>query len=91
MAVSDGLINSFILPETTFLFKLLNLEHINTVVRGFSLILFMISAYSICLIPENNCKKLERNNWLTMILAAIAFVWSFLCLSSESVFVYFNF
>lgn len=91
MAISDGLINSFVLPETAFLLKILGLGKVNAKVRGFSLLLFVIAAYLICLVPENNYKKLEKNNWLTMIMAAAAFVWSFLCLSNESVFVYFNF
>lgn len=91
MAISEGLINTFVLPETTFLLDVFKLSETNTAIRGFSLILFVVSAYGICLIPENNYRKLERNNWVTLVLAAVAFVWSFLCLSSESVFVYFNF
>lgn len=91
MEVSDGLITAFILPETSFLLKLLNIEVINSSVRGFSLLIFFVSAYGICLIPENNYKKLEKNNWLTMVLSAVAFVWSFLCFSSESVYIYSNF
>ena len=91
MSVSDDLLKSFVLPETPFLLKSLHFEGVNTAVNGFGMIVFVICAYGICLIPENNYKKLEKNNWLTMILAAVAFVWSFLCLSSESVFVYFGF
>lgn len=91
MSVSDDLLNAFLLPETDLLLKLLHLEGINAAVRGFRLIIFVLCAYGICLIPENNYKKLETNNWLTMVMAAVAFVWSFLCLSSESVFVYFGF
>lgn len=91
MAVSGGLIATFVLPEAKFLFQLFRLEALNTAVRGFSLLLFTLGSLGLCLIPANNYRRLEENNWLTMILAAIAFVWSFLCLSSESVFVYFNF
>lgn len=91
MEISEGLINVFVLPETQFIFKYLHLQAINESVRGFSLLLFLMSAFVICLIPENNYKRREYNNWITMFLAAIAFVWSFLCISSESVFVYFNF
>lgn len=90
-AVSDGLINSFVLPETPFLLKMLHMEALNAGVRGLSLLLFTITAFVICLIPDNNYHKLKSNNWITLILSAIAFVWGFLCLSSESVFVYFNF
>lgn len=91
MAVSDGLINCFVLPETSFLLRLLGLENVDTAVRGFSLLIFILVAYGICLIPDNNYRRIEKNSWITMVLAALAFVWSFLCLSSESVFVYFNF
>lgn len=91
MAVSDGLINLFILPETPFLNKMFHMEEFNKNVRGWSLLIFTISAFFICLIPENNYKRLEKNYWFTAIIAAVAFVWGFLYLSSESVFVYFNF
>lgn len=91
MAVSNGLINSFILPETSFLFRVLNMETLNTKVRGLSLLLFTIAAFFVCLVPENNYKRLKNNNVITLILSAAAFVWGFLCLSNESVFVYFNF
>ncbi|MCH5345019.1 MAG: MBOAT family protein [Acetatifactor sp.] len=89
--ISDGLIGSFLLPETSFLFKILNLEALNTTVRGLNLLIFTIAAFVICLVPDNNYNTLKRNNWITLILSVIAFVWSFLCLSSESFFVYFNF
>lgn len=91
MSVSDGLINSFVLPETAFIFKILHLDGINEAVHGFSMLIIGLFAYGICLIPQNNYKSQKKNNWLIMIMAAVAFVWSFLCLSSESVFVYFNF
>ena len=89
--ISDGLINSFILPETPLLFKMLHMETLNAYVRGFSLLIFTIAAFWICLIPDNNYNKLKNNNWITLPLAAAAFIWGFLCLSSESVFVYFGF
>lgn len=91
MAVSNDLLAAFVVPETAFLFKTFHLEALNSAVRGFSLLLFMIGSLGLCLIPENNYRNRENNSWLTMVLAAAAFVWSFLCLSSESVFVYFNF
>ena len=86
LAVSDGLIYSFfVLPETAFMIEL------NTIVRGFNLLLFITGAFFVSLVPENNYRKLEENNWLTLIMASVAFVWSFLCLSRESIFVYLNF
>lgn len=91
MSISEGMINAFILPETTFIFTTLKLTATNIVVRGFSLLLFTFAGYGICLLPENNYKKLDSNNWFMLIISVIAFVWGVLCLSSESVFVYFNF
>ena len=91
MSVSDGLINVFNLPESALINDTLHLEYFINNVRGLWLLIFTVSAFLICLIPENNYRKLLKNNYIFMILAAIAFAWSFLCLSSESVFVYFNF
>lgn len=91
LEISDGLIETFVLPESAFLFRFLHLRRLNETIQGFSLLLFIISSFGICLIPNNNYKNQTKNNWITMIMAAIAFVWSFLCLSGESVFIYNNF
>ena len=91
MSVSDGLLYSFVLPETAFLLEMLHLVSTNGRVRGFSMLLFILSGYGICLIPENNYRNLKKNSWPLLLPSFIAFLWSFLCLSSESVFVYFNF
>ena len=90
-AISAGMINSFVLPETSLLFELLHLTGINGIVRGLSLIIFTVAGFVICLVPENNYKTQDRLNIPNMFLAAAAFVWGFLCLGSESVFVYFGF
>lgn len=90
-AISDGMVNSFVLPETPLLLRLLHLTTTDGLVRGFSLLVFTIFAFVICLVPENNYKTQEKRTVVNMIMAAAAFVWGFLCLSSESVFVYFNF
>lgn len=91
IAISNGLMNAFALPETDFLWNLFHLSGITNAVSGFWMLAFTFAAFVICLVPENNYRKLKHNNWITLILAIIAFVWSFLCLSSESIFVYFNF
>lgn len=91
MSVSEGLLNVFHLPESALLNDMLHLGGLMNNVRGLWLLIFTVSAWLICLIPENNYRKMLKNNYIFMILAAAAFVWSFLCLSSESVFVYFNF
>lgn len=88
--ISDGLIRCFTLPEMPFLVNMLYLERLQAI-RGFWMILYVLFAMGVCLIPENNYKNLEKRSVSRMLLAAVAFVWGFICLSSESVFVYFNF
>ena len=93
-AVSDGLLNTFVLPESNFLTDLFRLVHLGVLpngIRGFWMLIFTGGALLLCLVPENNDRTLEQNSKVTMVLAAVAFVWSFICLSAESVFVYFNF
>lgn len=89
--VTGDLILAFNIPEFRFFNSLPLISYLNREMRGLCLLLFMAGSYLICLIFENNYRKLFKNNYATMIIAAIAFIWSFLCLSSESVFVYFNF
>ncbi len=91
LSVSDGLLDTFYLPEISFLKNLFHMDILETQVRGLWMALFTFTAMFLCLIPENNYRKLTSNNALYMLTAAIAFIWAFLCLGSESVFVYFNF
>ena len=91
MSISGGLLRAFEIPERIFIFEKLHITGINADVRGLSMLLFTVLASLICLIPENNCRRINRTNTANMIFSAAAFVWAFLCLSSESVFVYFNF
>ena len=82
--ISDGMINAFVLPEIQAVIS-------SDTLRRFSIMTFVSVSALICLVPENNYKTMNKNTAINMFLAAAAFVWSFLCLSSESVFVYFNF
>lgn len=92
LSVSDGLLRVFRLPEAGALVNTLHIVDIlETEVRGLWMLLFLITAIILCLVPENNYRKLFRNNALWMLAAAVAFIWAFLCLGGESVFVYFNF
>lgn len=91
MSVSSGLLKSLILPEHAFILDILHLKELNTLVRGLPMLSLILSAGLICIIPENNYRNMKKINISNMILCAIAFIWAFLCLSSESVFVYFNF
>ena len=91
MAVTKELLQQFVLPETPFLFETLGLTGLDSTVRGLSAAIFLIGSALICLVPENNYRNSSRIGLVSMVLCATAFVWAFLCLSSESVFVYFNF
>ena len=91
MAISDGLMNSFILPETPFFIDMLDFLDLNALVRGLPMLVMTAGAFIICLIPENNYRDMKKLSVFNMLFCAAAFVWGFLCLSSESVFVYFNF
>ena len=91
MAISGKLIKTFSLPETQFIIDKLDFLGLNNYVRGLPMLFITAFAFFICLIPENNYNNRNKLSIVNMFLCAIAFVWSFLCLSSESVFVYFNF
>lgn len=89
--ISSGLLECFVLPEMPFLTDILHIGFVTTSVRGFWLIFFTSCSLLLCLIPKNNYYYLRHKSGASMILAAIAFVWSIICLSNESVFVYLNF
>ncbi len=91
MAISDEVLGFFPSSILGFLFDRFHLDTLNLSVRGLSMIVFIVAAYLICLIPENNYTTSKKTNYLNVITSSIAFIWAFLCLSSESVFVYFNF
>ena len=91
MSITGGLLQEFVLPETDFIFTTLGLNGLNDAVRGLSAVIFLVASFLLCLIPENNYRKLDKITFGSMFLSAAAFIWAFLCLSSESVFLYFNF
>ncbi len=91
MAVSGGLIRSFVLPETAFLLDKLDFLGLNGRIRGLPMLITTLGALLLCLIPENNYRNLKKLSIPNLLLCAAGFVWAFLSLSSESVFVYFNF
>ncbi len=91
MDVSDGLLKTFELTESEMIFDLLRLQGVNNGVRGFSMLIFLAAGFLICLIPENNYRRLNKTGLLSLIPCAVAFLWAFLCMSTESVFVYSGF
>lgn len=88
---SGELLYTFELAEMPFLQNVLHLGRFVSHIRGFWMLVFVFASFGICLLSENNYRRLRKNSVCTMIFAAIAFIWAFLCLSKESVFVYFNF
>lgn len=89
--ISGELINIFVLPEMNFWIEILHLQVLNSQIRGFSMLVFYVSAMIICLGFENTYKRKYENKIWSPILSAVLFVCSLTCISSESVFVYFNF
>lgn len=89
--ISDQIINTFILQESVFVSNALELKWSIENIRGFWMNFYIIISLGICLLADNNYRKLKENSWIMMLISAIVFVWGFICLSGESVFVYFNF
>lgn len=89
--ISDKLINEISVPEITTLLNLIGLGSITSAIRGFIPLVFLILGFIICLIPNNNYKSYKRTNAFSLIVAVMVFVWSFISLGSESVFLYNNF
>ena len=89
--VSDEFFYSFVQPENGFIFRSIGMSKLNEKVPQLSMIIYIIVGFFICLVPENNYKNSNKMNLFNLLLASVAFVWAFMCLSNESVFVYFNF
>ena len=90
-AVSEGLLSAFELSEQQFLYNTFGLQYLSSSVRGLNMILFILAAFIICLVPENNYRNNDHLHPVMMLVAALTFVWGIICLGSESVFVYFGF
>ena len=89
--VNEELLKIFAIPETGIISDVFHLDVVSSNIRGFWMLIFMVVSFGICLFPENNYRNLKKINVWYMVLAAIAIVWGILCLSTESVFVYFDF
>ena len=90
-AISEGLLQSFVLPETNSLISLTHMQALNAGVRGFSMIVFYIFSLVLCLCFENAYKRKYTQSVGAAMCLAVMMVFCLTCLSSESVFVYFNF
>lgn len=88
MHLSDALSSVFAVPETMYIADKLHIENPD---QGLWIIIFIIAAFIICLIPENNYRTRKSVSIVGAVSSATAFVWGFICLSGESTFVYFGF
>ncbi len=91
MSISDGVMRSFDLIENQFIYNTFRLNLIAGNIRGFNMLFFILISSIICLLPENNFKRMKKLSIISMFLAALAFMWGILCLGTESTFVYFGF
>lgn len=89
--VSDGMIASFELAESQFIYNMYGLNYLSINVRGFNMLIFILVACFICFVPDNNFRNKHVLNTGSLILASLAFIWGILCLGAESTFVYFGF
>lgn len=90
-SISQGLIDNFVMSESKFIQSIFHLDKFVNNIRGFWLLVYLIISFFVCLIPENNYKNHKSLSFMSMLFSAILFIWAFICLSGESVFVYFNF
>ncbi len=91
MSISNDLIGLFDLPETVMIANFPGLNYLFSNMHGFTMTVFVILSFVICLVPDNNYNKRAVLNIPSLILSTVSFVWGILCLGSESVFVYFGF
>ena len=89
--ITNGPIWLLAFPEMFLFNDLLKLGWFVDNVKGFWLLVWTLLSFAICLLFENNYRKLKDNSLVMMVFAAFIFIWGVICLSSESVFVYFNF
>ena len=92
LPVSAGLTELFVHPETEFFMEVFPaLGRLSQAAPWIWMMLFLLTAFLICLVPENNYRRLNQNSGAMLVPALLAFLWSVLCLSTETSFVYFNF
>ena len=89
--ISDGLITTFIQPESKLITKVFHLDFFEGNIRGFWMLIFYLIGFILCLGFENAYRRKYKKNIVTAIFYAILFVFTLTCIGSESVFVYFNF
>ena len=92
--LSTRLTDAFFLPELKALLRFMGLEGIQSTMPWIPMTVFLAAALGIVLIPGNNHEALMKKRPLSLIsafVAALALIWSVLCFSTESVFIYAGF
>jgi alginate O-acetyltransferase complex protein AlgI len=91
LRISDGVLDVFELTENTVIYDVLRIDSIFGPGKRLGMFAFIVAAFVICLIPENNYKTKDRIGAASLILSSVAFIWGVICLGAESTFVYFGF
>ena len=89
--ISDGMLSCFALPEYSLGFRILHLQKYYNAVRGCGMLLLLLFAVVCCLGFPNNFRRRYRASIATMMLSGMIMIWCLFSMSSESVFIYFNF
>lgn len=90
--VSNDLLYTFFIQERIFFNHIIPaVGSWSALVRGFWMLVFVITASVICFIPDNNYRRMRHNSIVTMLFAAAAFIWGFISLGGETVFIYLGF
>ena len=93
MTLSAGLARSFEIPETAVInYGLHYVFHMEVYdMYGLWMAVFLLVSFGICLLTQNNYRRMAKISAGNMIFAAIALVWGILCLSTNTVFIYSEF
>lgn len=89
--INEELLRCFVYPETEFFFDITHLTGVDLYVRGLPMLITFGAAFWICLVPENNYRRMKKRGVFSAIALSICVIWSLFAMSSESVFVYFGF
>lgn len=93
MELSSDLLKIFVIQEAGLIMDAMHLVfHIEIYAySGLWMILFIVAAFGICLLTENNYRRMTKISRKNMVFAAIALVWGILCLSTNTTFIYSGF
>ena len=91
ISISSGLVNSFNIPELSFLYKWTSLSYLDSKIYGFTMMAYICIAFIIVLCFKNTSERTYKNTAVSAVVSAILLMWGILSLGSISTFVYFGF